>query len=107
MSGHGNFRHNYNVAPVNDPLINVASSNYAVSMSHSPYTTEDAMSLHNRPHKLTILSLNDAQAHCLCGCWSYVKTGYASKEEVLTQYQLHATREPRTARQGQKAGDHV
>jgi hypothetical protein len=47
------------------------------------------MSRHNRPHQLTIISLNDAQAHCLCGCWSSVKTGYASKDDVIQQYQLH------------------
>lgn len=50
------------------------------------------MSMHNRPHKLTIISLNDAQAHCACNCWSYVKTGYASKEEIIKEYQLHAKR---------------
>lgn len=48
------------------------------------------MSMHNRPHKLNIVSLNDAQAHCACDCWSYVKTGYASQEDIIAQYNFHA-----------------
>ena len=48
------------------------------------------MRRHNRPHTLVIVSLNDAQAHCACDGWSYVKTGYAPKEEIVKEYQLHA-----------------
>lgn len=48
------------------------------------------MRMHNRPHQLTSISQNDAQAHCACNCWSYVKTGYASQAEIIEQYNFHA-----------------
>jgi hypothetical protein len=50
----------------------------------------------HEPHSLTIVSLHDAQAHCLCGRWSYVRTGAASREDIRAQYFLHA--KPTTGR---------
>jgi hypothetical protein len=42
-----------------------------------------------RKHRLTIVSLNDAQAHCACDRWSYVRTGHATQEEIIEQWKQH------------------
>ncbi len=41
-------------------------------------------------HGLKILSLNDAQAECLCGGWSYSKSGPALRSEVVDEFSKHA-----------------
>lgn len=42
-------------------------------------------------HKLTIMSLHDAQAECSCG-WYFVSTGEKTKEEIQEEYVKHITR---------------
>lgn len=42
-----------------------------------------------RHHRLSIVSLNDAQAHCACDRWSYARTGAATKEEIIEQWRYH------------------
>lgn len=40
-------------------------------------------------HKLYINSLNDAQAECSCLRWSFVRTGYATREEIQAEFEKH------------------
>ncbi len=45
-------------------------------------------------HGLKILSLHDARAECLCGGWSYTRTGEAARKEVVHQYAQHLHLQP-------------
>lgn len=40
-------------------------------------------------HKLKIISLNDAQAECLCGEWHYFFTGERSRPYLQGEYNKH------------------
>lgn len=45
-------------------------------------------------HKLNIISLSDAQAHCSCG-WSYAFTGEKTKEEIQGIHDRYIAEEPK------------
>jgi hypothetical protein len=55
-------------------------------------------------HKLHITSLNDAQAECACLRWSYVRTGYATVEEIRAEYQKHLNAGRNRARRERNQG---
>ena len=40
-------------------------------------------------HGLKITSLHDAQAECLCGGWTYARTGEAARADVVRHYETH------------------
>lgn len=43
----------------------------------------------HQPHKLRIISFNDAQAHCDCDRWSFTATGLRTREEITAHWRMH------------------
>ena len=54
---------------------------------HKPTTTSRLSD--PTAHKLTIHSLNDAQASCSCGGWSFARTGRATRAQIRSEWFMH------------------
>lgn len=45
-------------------------------------------------HILKIDRLHDAQAHCSCGGWEFMRTGAATENEIVSMFHTHAHLKP-------------